>query len=189
MEQTKSFAALLNGASPVTVVANENVDGNPIITPLEDKEGNPKTDLNGNPLGSIRLQQRTSSLNGGSFLNVRNRVAFIGGTLDNLRSIVEAAGLKDGSQVAGKIYVTESLAPFWPNQQPKMNPQTEETIEMLVGDKKYPVYMRMLFTENLEAKDRFIRSTEDAIDWLNAHKVEKALNAVPTPETAGMPQA
>jgi hypothetical protein len=189
MEQTKSFAALLNGASPVTVVANENIDGNPIITPLMNPDNTPKTDLNGNELGSIRLQQRTSSLNGGSFLNVRNRVAFIGGTLANLEAIVAAAGLKDGSQVAGKIFVTESLAPFWPNQNPKINPQTEETIEMTVGDKKYPVYMRMLFTENLEAKDRFIRTPEDAIEWLNAHKVEKALNAVVTPETAGMPQA
>ncbi len=188
METVKSFASLLNNTSPVTIVANENVDGRPIVTPMFNPDQTPKTDLMGNPLGSIRLQQKTKSLNNGSFLNVRNRVAFIGGALDQLLALIAENKLVDGSILPGKIMVTESLAPFWPNQTGKINPQTEEPIGVTVGEKFYPVYLRMTYTENMDAKDTYIRTPEDVSAWMALRQTLAATSTVTAPETAGMPE-
>lgn len=188
METVKGFASLLNSTSPVMIVANENLDGNPIVTPLINADTTPKTDMLGNPLGSIRLQQRSKSLNNGSFLNVRNRVAFIGGTLDELLKLVAENKLVAGTEIPGKISVAESLAPFWKNQQPKMNPQTEEVIGVTVGDTFYPVFLRMTYTEDMNAKDIYIRTAEDVIAW-SAARVALAATPTPVPETANMPTA
>jgi len=120
----KTIMSLLSNTTPVVLVANDTVEGNPLVTALINKDGSPKTDLNGIELGSIRLEQSTRAINGGSFLNVRRRTAFIAGTLQELSTIVTSNKLVAGSQFPGKITVTESLEPFWPNQTPKINPNS-----------------------------------------------------------------
>lgn len=193
MEAVKSFASLLNNTTPVKLVANTTIKGNPLVTPLLNQDESPKTDINGNPLGSIRLEQKTKSLANGSFLNVRNRVAFISGTMEQLQAILNENKLVDGSELPGKIVVTESLEPFWKGQTSKINPQTNETIGVTVADKMHPVYLRMLYTEDMAMPDKFIRTAEDVIEWLNVHKVMPAAMAATVsataPETAGMPTA
>jgi hypothetical protein len=188
--ETKGFSALLNHTSKVSIVANETIEGNPIVTPLMQPNGDPKTDILGNPLGSIRLQQRSRSLNNGSFLNTRNRVAFITAPLAELLALVEQLKMVDGTEIDGKIVVTESLQPFWPTQTPKINPNTQETIGVTVNGTLHPVYLRMTYTEDMTAKDTYIRTPEDVILRLNA-QVAAAVNqpAAPVVEAAAIPQA
>jgi hypothetical protein len=185
----KSLINLFSNTTPVILVANENVEGRPILTPMLNPDQSPKTDLNGAPLGSIRLQQMTRSVNGGSFMNVRNRVAFIGGTMEQLEALIKENNLVEGIKLPGKIKVTESLEPFWKNQTSKINPQTGEQVGIQVGDTFYPVYLRMVYTEDITAPDKFIRSAEDVNEWLSARKTLVSTASQTPVETAAMPQA
>jgi len=189
MEATKSLSALLNKTTPVILVANENIEGSPLVTPLMDSVTNlPKTDMMGKALGSIRVQQETTSLANGSFLNVRKRVAFISGSVELLTAIISGNGLKAGSALPGKIVITESLEPFWNGQNHKINPQTDEPIGVTINDKFYPVYMRMLYQEDGSGKDVFIRTPEEAVNWF-ASRTALTAQTAGTVETASMPQA
>lgn len=178
MTPNNSILNLLQGTDSVTVVLNTTHPDKPLITPLVDDAGNPKTDNNGHPLGSIRLEQNSRTLTG-TFLNAKKRVAFIGGTMELLESIVKQAGLKEGSIIPGKIKITESLEPMFKSrngeQSPKINPNTKEVVGVTVGGTFYPVYMQMTYTDDLTAKDILIRTSEDAIAWLNARNMSTTL--------------
>lgn len=185
----KSLLSILTNTSAVTLVENDTVEGSPLVTPMMNLDGTPKIDLMANPLGSIRLEQNTRSLNGGTFLNARRRVAFIGGTLEQLVKLVTDNKLVNGSQFPGKIQVMESLEPFWPKQTPKMNPVTEETIGITVGDNFYPVYLRMMYNEDPTAKDTYIRTAEDVAAWMAIRSTLAATTPAPVQNTASIPQA
>lgn len=187
MEKMSAFVGLTS-TTPVTVVGNDNLEGSPIITPLLDNANNPKVDLMGNPLGSIRLEQETTSLAGGTFLNSRRRVAFMASTMETLAKVVAANKLVNGSQIPGKIMVTESLEPFWNGQNGKINPSTEEPIGVTVGERFFPVYLKMNYTEDMSAKDTYIRTPEDVAAWLATRQVLAGTNKA-TVETSGVPQA
>lgn len=184
MELLKSF---LNTTTDVVIVVNDTLPDKPIITPLRDAQGNPKTDMLGNELGSIRLEQKNRTLNG-SFLNSRNRVAFIGGTIEQLQAILKENNLVAGSKLPGKIIVTESLTEMWPKQTSKINPQTQEAIGVRVNDKFFPVFMKMTYTEDMNAKDTFIRTPEDVITRLQATQIAQATANTGAPaDTAAVP--
>src|SRR5688572_19186444 len=184
--ETLSLTSFITPAGPVRIVANENFPDKPLITPMLDKDGiTPKTDIVGKPLGSIMLEQNTATLNG-SFLNNRRRVAFISGPIEALQTLLTSKKLEAGSQVPGKIIVKESIYPMWEGQTPKMNPQTKEKIGVTVGMKFYPVYMKMFFTENLEAKDTMVNTPEDVIAILVQTEALKQQNTV-SAETARIP--
>lgn len=181
--------SILSSTTPVTLVANKALPNNPLITPMLNPDNTPKTDLLGNPLGSIRLQQQTRSVNGGSFLNERNRVAFIGASIEVLERLVNENKLVDGSQFPGKIMVTESLEAFWPKQSCKINPNTAEQIGVTVDSKFYPVYLRMTYVEDINAKDTYIRTAEDVNNWYSVRKTLASTSATPPVETAALPTA
>lgn len=171
---------------PVKVVANNTLPDNPLITALADEHGVPKVDNNGNPLGSIRLEQHSRTLNG-SFLNPRRRVAFISGTIEMLEGIVKAYNLKDGSTVPGKIKITESLEPMWRNQTPKINPQSKEQVGITVNGQFYPVYSQMIYTDNMQSTDRLIRNADDVIEWLTSRQLAAATQNMANVETSRVP--
>jgi hypothetical protein len=181
-----ALLSILSTTGAVVIVANDKLEGSPVLTPSLDNMGNPKTDLNGHELASLRLEQVTRSLNG-SFVNSRKRVAFLTGTMEELSSILKQNKLGAGSQIPGKILQIESLEPMWKGQSSKVNPQTGEAIGVTVGDKFYPVYMQQRFTEDMNATDTLIRSAEDVNVWISNRR---ALAAINTPvETAELPQA
>jgi hypothetical protein len=159
----------LFAAGDVILVGNDKLEGNPLVTPLLDAQNNPKTDLNGNELGSIRLEQEKVVFNGG-FLNSAKRVAFISGTLDNLWAIIKTKGLKNGSSVPGNIVQIETLTPVFKNHRPKMNPSTQEIVAITVGDTDYPVYMQQMYTEDLTKKDVLVRTVDDVTNIINAQR-------------------
>jgi hypothetical protein len=185
METTKSLLTLLTEGTPVTLVPNDKLEGNPLITPTLDKTGKPKTDLSGNELGSIRLEQTATTFNNG-FMNARKKVAFVTGTIEQLANLIKLHGLKAGSQIAGKIVQIESLVPMWKGQEPKMNPNTAEVVEIDVAGKKYPVYMQQRYTENASATDRLIRNADDVNEWIANQRALESLTAAPA-ETANVP--
>jgi hypothetical protein len=180
----QGLMSLLSMTTPVMVIGNDQLDGKPIITPILDVNNAPKTDLNGNALGSIRLEQHIRELNG-TFLNARKRVAFVGGTVEELSKVVATAKLKDGSTLPGKIVIMESLDPMYKGHQPKINPQTQETIGVTVNGKLYPVYMQMKYVENATIEDVLIRDEEAVNNWLVQNG--GAVPAATVEETATIP--
>lgn len=184
----KTLMSLLSNTTPVVLVANNTLPDNPLVTPLMNKDGTPKTDLNGAELGSIRLEQTNRSINGGSFMNVRRRTAFIAGTMEQLLLLVSSNKLVEGSQFPGKITISESLEPFWKGQDPKMNPQSAEQVGVTVGDKFYPVFMRMTYVEDMNKADKFIRTSEDINEWITTRQTLSG-TAQPVVETGAVPTA
>jgi hypothetical protein len=178
----------LTSGSKVSISANETLPDKPLITPFLDAQGNPKTDNNQRPLGSIKFRQTLRTLNG-TFINAGNRVAFLAGTIEELENIIKQNKLSDGTEVPGRIIIRESLKPFYPNQRGKVNPATDEAIGYTFGGTFYPVYMQMLYVDNENTPDILIRSEETAYDWLNAHGVNMIAaeqHAQPV-ETMGVP--
>lgn len=180
-----SLTSFITPAGAVRIVRNEMVEGNPLITPMMNKDQTPKTDMVGRPLGSMMLEQHTSSLNG-SFLNNRRRVAFITGPIEALQKLVDTHKLEHGKEIPGKIIVKESITPMWEGQIPKKNPTTDKEIGVFVGMKFYPVYMKMFFTENKDAKDTMISTPEDVIAAISFIEAIKQ-NATVAAETAKIP--
>lgn len=187
--ETKSMLgmkSILTALTAVTLVGNDKLEGKPLITATLDKAGQPKTDLMGNEIGSIRLEQTSRNING-SYLNNRRRVAFISGSIDVLRDLLAQNGLKEGSLLPGKIVITESLQPMWEGQTSKVNPETTEAIGVTVNEKFYPVYMKMTYTENPEERDTLIRTPEHVIAWLTTVQALAASQNVKKNESAGVP--
>jgi hypothetical protein len=184
METVKQVLGFLNTVTDVTIVANEKLEGNPIVTPMMDNNNNPRIDLNDNELGSIRLEQNSRSLNG-SYLNNRKRVAFIAGPIDELEKLVASEKLKHGSKIPGKILIIESLTPMWKGQNPKINPSSGDAIEIAVGERKYPVFMKMIYTEDVTKQDHLIRTAEDVIYEVESMKL--LADVTQKGEAAGIP--
>lgn len=164
------FANFLSSGSKVHIAGNERLEGKPLVTPFLDDAGNPKTDLNLRPIGSMMLTQVKRTLNG-TFINASRRVAFLSGTVEELNTIIKQNNLKDNSEVPGTIVIKESLTPFWPNQTSKINPNDPDTpIGFTVGGTFYPVYMQQSYSPVETTPDVLIRSVDDAIAWLNARQ-------------------
>ena len=150
-------------------------EGDPVVRPFTDENGNPRVDNRDRPIGSIMLTQSVRVMNG-TFLNGANRVAFISGTIAELENIVKQNKLKAGSEVPGRIIQKESLKPFYPNQQPKINPSSGDPVGFTIGDEFIPVYMQQIFVEDENAKDVLIRSVEEVEAILNAKKINTITN-------------
>lgn len=73
--------------------------------------------------GSIRFDQE-GFIYSGNFLSLKNKVCFTHGKLDELRKFSELMELKDGLELPGVLYILERREPFYPEQEPKINPLT-----------------------------------------------------------------
>ena len=107
--------------------------------------------------GSVRVDQEVKTFTNG-FLNRTNRVAFIGGRLEDLNKM----GYKDGQKLPGKIVVKEQLEPFYPGQDPKINPETDEVLTQ--GG--HPIYRNTYYTENINEQDMLLShdTVEETVD-------------------------
>lgn len=106
---------------------------------LGDSEGRIIKVSDRNPrYGSIKISQRrpVMSLKGGNFINYKEITAFISGSVENLEEHVELAGWTVDKTIPGNIYIIESFSPFYPNQNPKINPETREVI-LVDGNQVY----------------------------------------------------
>ena len=163
-----------NKTTPVVIIANPK--SRQVITALLDKTtGAPKVDARNESLGSIRLQQENTSMNG-TFMNVRNRVSFITSTIANLEKLVKAHDLKDGSVIGGKILIEESLIAFYKNQPSKIVPAPENSsdaprrIGITIQNRFYPVFMQMRYVEDEKLEDSLIRTPQELMKWLENNK-------------------
>jgi hypothetical protein len=77
--------------------------------------------------GSIGFEQSAYKVNNG-FLNIRRKVAYLAGTMDELNQFATTMQLKGGSEVPGCLYVVEQFAPYYENQAPKLNPQSGRAV-------------------------------------------------------------
>ncbi len=100
--------------------------------------------------GTIRLDMDVISMENG-FLNKSKRSAFLAGKLADL----QALELSEGQEFPGQIVRTESFAPQFEGQAPKINPTTQDAV--LIDGKN--VYFQDTYTEDLSAKDSLLKST------------------------------
>lgn len=102
--------------------------------------------------GTIRIDQEVNVFNNG-FFAIQKRTAFVRGRITDLESL----GLKDGSTLDGKIIRKESFKPFYENQEPKINPQTNEVI---LTDGR-PTYLEFEYTEDKDASDHWVAESDE----------------------------
>lgn len=100
---------------------------------------------------AIMLRSETQTVNDQGFIQTEVRVGLVKGKLDEIRKI--AAGLKAGDDYSAKVMpvklvVKEALEPFYNGQQPKINPQTKETVTHLGA----PVYRQTLVVSESSAE-------------------------------------
>ena len=105
--------------------------------------------------GTIRIDQETNVFSNG-FFAVQKRTAFVRGRITDLESL----GLKDGSTLDGKIIRKESFEPFYENQEPKINPQTNEVI---LTDGR-PTYLEFEYTEDKNASDHWVAESNEVAE-------------------------
>ena len=105
--------------------------------------------------GTIRIDQEANVFNN-SFFVVQKRTAFVRGRITDLESL----GLKDGSTLDGKIIRKESFEPFYENQEPKINPQTNEVI---LTDGR-PTYLEFEYTEDKNASDHWVAESNEVAE-------------------------
>lgn len=105
--------------------------------------------------GTIRIDQEASVFTNG-FFAVQKRTAFVRGRITDLESL----GLKDGSTLDGKIIRKESFEPFYENQEPKINPQTNEVI---LTDGR-PTYLEFVYTEDKDASDHWVAESNEVAE-------------------------
>ena len=108
--------------------------------------------------GTIRIDQEANVFNNG-FFAVQKRTAFIRGRITDLESL----GLKDGSTLDGKIIRKESFEPFYENQEPKINPQTNEVI---LTDGR-PTYLEFEYTEDKDASDHWVAESNEVAETVD----------------------
>ena len=79
--------------------------------------------------GSIMVKSETVTMNDNGFEVEEVRIGFIKGTIENLRK----RNLKPGDDYSAKVtpvklVIKEQFEPFFPGQEPKKNPKTDEVI-------------------------------------------------------------
>ena len=106
-------------------------------------------------IGTIRIDQEVSVFNKG-FFAIQKRTAFVRGRITDL----ESKNLKDGSTLDGKIIRKESFEPFYENQEPKINPQTNEVV---LTDGR-PTYLEFEYTEDKNASDHWVAESNEVAE-------------------------
>lgn len=107
----------------------------------------------GETFGKVRVDQRSPVINNG-FMSFANRSAFI--TLNEEDAQVMESILQEDNPypIEGKVVVTESLEPFYEDQEPKTKGADGDVITHLGA----PVYRDTQFVFDLEAKDTLLVS-------------------------------
>ena len=112
----------------------------------------------GETFGKIRVDQRTPVINNG-FMSFANRSAFI--TLDEEDAkAMETILIEDTPYpIVGRVVVTESLEPFYKDQEPKRK-GVEGAIITHLGA---PVYRETNYVFNLDATDTLLVSDREGV--------------------------
>lgn len=117
--------------------------------------------------GYIRVEQETVQINGGGWLNISKRSAFINGKVEDLLK----ADYKNGQEIFGKIVIMESLVPFNPTN-PDKNLKLAGTSGVICRVDDQPIYRQAFYTGNPNAYDELIMHTnsEEIKDVIFAQK-------------------
>jgi len=114
---------------------------------------------------SIRVESVFLGNNERGLLSLQKRVAFIRMQVAVADSLIMQGQLKPDKPFPfrGKIVIKESWEEFYPNQVPKVNPETGEVIQYLGRD----VYRATYFQSGEHAHDELIA------DWVRRMEVER----------------
>lgn len=102
-----------------------------------------KVDDKGKQWASVMLTQTVLEINNG-ILNPRKRTAFIRGDIKDLQ-----VNFSVGQTLEGKIVIEERTTSFFEGQQPKINPQTRETLTL----DGMPIYRNSSYVSDESMKD------------------------------------
>lgn len=129
------------------------------------ESGNVITPSSRNPeYGTFRVDSENRSLENG-FVNISKRTAFIRGKISDL----ETLGLRAGQVLPGRIQKRESFDPFYEDQEPKINPSTQEVV-LTNGQESYLEYV---YTSDAKASDVWVDNA-DAEELTEEAKAELA---------------
>lgn len=119
--------------------------------------------------GYVRVESTQPSFNEQGFVVLQKRSALIRGKVADL----EALNLKEGSIMAGKIVIKESLTPTNendPNQDLKRNPKTD-TVLTSGGS---PIYRVGVYSENSAASDTLLAHDKEEVAMTTTTSAESA---------------
>lgn len=130
-----------------------------IVTKSEKHDGIIMKSINNPENASIMLKSEILNANDQGFLQKETRVGLFKGKTADL----EALGLREGqdfSQVIPvKLVVKESFDPFYPGQEPKMNPSTKQ----VVTSGGAPIYRQTIVVSEASAETD-VRLASDKIE-------------------------
>ena len=114
---------------------------------------------------SIRVESMVLSNNEKGLFVLQKRVAFVRMQVMVADALIVAGQLKPDTSFPfkGKIVIKESWEEFYPNQMPKVNPETGEIIQYLGRD----VYRATFYQSGESAHDELIA------DWVRKMEVER----------------
>jgi hypothetical protein len=110
---------------------------------------------------AIMLRSEVATVNDNGFLQVDKRVGLFKGNTEDIQKI--ASGLRDGDDFSAKVFpvkliVKEQTEPFYPGQEPKINPTTGE----VVNHKGSPIY-RSTFVVSESSTDTDLKLSNDTV--------------------------
>ena len=114
-------------------------------------------------VGTVMVQSK-SLANLSGLGGLQTRTAFITLTQDALDFLGDSLRADKPFPVDGKIVIQETLEPYiskaGKQQEPKINPSTKEVVTY----HGQPVYRNMMFTEDLNAQDVFLREVSTGVE-------------------------
>jgi hypothetical protein len=134
-----------------------------------DKNKNVITVNENNPeLGWITLEQEVFQINDRGWLKETTRTALVHGKMSDLTR----AGYKEGTQLPGKLVITESLNPF-NTDNPDRDLKIAGSTGVICRVDDQPIYRRAFYTTNINAFDEFIphNNTEEIKEVMEAQKM------------------
>lgn len=109
---------------------------------------------NNSDYGFIRIESAdAANIGPGGWVNTNRRTTLIKGKLTDLTQWVKNNGIKIGTELNGKIVITEQTIPFYEGQEPK---RAGADGEILHKDGE-PIYRQTEFTMDMNATDILIK--------------------------------
>lgn len=141
---------------------------------VADKKGNIIGQSTNNPeYGYLRIEQQTIQISEQGWLKSVKRSALLKGKMEDLL----AAEYEEGTELPGKIIITESLTPF-NEENPDRDLKIAGSTGIVCRMDDQPIYRQSFYTNNLLARDEFITHTnsDEIKDVMTAQKEMTSLS-------------
>lgn len=126
-----------------------------------------KVDKLGNAYGTMRLEQDDEVVSN-NYIDIQTKAAFVtlkGKVLERMKEFVQGKEDETPFPNGGKIYFTESTAPYYPTQTPKRNPNNDKVVT-IAG---HAIYRKYFYTRDLTVQDSPLDTVEKVLKDAELH--------------------